>query len=525
MTKGHSDEDGHGFRQSRSFVTRAGGTIYRHGGDPIPLVGLTEGALAPGVGAPLSLVSVHYSGRLGLQAANFSLEVKAGDIHVFDEVKAGDWVTFHWNRAGKLLHGSVGLIVAVRRQRSSAGGAVAESWILECQSWARVLNKTQVWFDDYTAFGSNVGGKILASRMGFVPGGSPDQMVMRIIDAWLGTDGVVGGAWKMPKGLDDFGEAFVSQLFVSVQGGTPEPLVDAIARAGVLRGEMFDESALFQPNPGTMLAPFLDEWSNPLLNEMWFDVGDADLMPGRGFGALESDPRRSAPVLFIREKPFVNVVQGMASPWFKLPTVELSRDAILTDNVATNDDERVNLLQLNAVPGSMINFEQYALFPPSYDASNAALHGLRKYERMSKFASFGGRTEGLPWMEELRMWHTLVASWYGPNHLWMSGTIQVPFLLGEARPGKRLVVGHGAHREQFYIEGVTHGWKHTQKGNTTLTVTRGFRGSDEELLEAVDTAQRVFQRRATKVGVGLPREGNVLNLRSGFGLGPGEDIA
>ena len=89
---------------------------------------------------------------------------------------------------------------------------------------------------------------------------------MRIIDAWLGTDGVKGGSWLMPKGLDDLGQAFINGVFASVQGNTPAFLELSVGQASVLRGEMFDESALFQPNAGTMLAPFVEEWSNPLLN-------------------------------------------------------------------------------------------------------------------------------------------------------------------------------------------------------------------------------------------------------------------
>ena len=180
MTRGFTGEkDAGGFQQDRVTNTRAGGTIFRHGGDPISLGGEGEGTTGRGVGAPVTLVGVSYAKRLGLQPGNFQLTIKAGSVDVFREIVIGDWVVFHWNRSGELKHGSIGIITAVRRSRSTSTGATREEWTLECQDWARIPNKTQIWFDDYTAFGSNVGGKILASRMGFTPGGSPDQMVLR----------------------------------------------------------------------------------------------------------------------------------------------------------------------------------------------------------------------------------------------------------------------------------------------------------------------------------------------------------
>ncbi|HUT76981.1 MAG TPA: hypothetical protein VM285_04805, partial [Polyangia bacterium] len=82
----------------------------------------------------------------------------------------------------------------------------------------------------------------------------------------------------------------------------------------------------------------------------------------------------------------------------------------------------------------------------------------------------------------------------------------------------------GVDREQFYIEGVSHTWNYTSKATTTLTVTRGFVGSDEELVDAVVGTQGNFARRGIGDADGLNPGGEPRILKSALGLGRDEEI-
>lgn len=471
-------------------------TIYRHGKEPLNLVG--DQTLGPTLGGPVALVGCQTSKTLSGAAGTFTLTVKRGSADVREEIRPGDWVIQHWIRNGKKLFGMMGIVVSVMRDKRVGGGATQESWLVTGQDFGRIFAMTEVWFDDYTAWPENVGGKMLGSRMGYNPTGRPDEMVQRIIDGFLGGDGLVGGAWVWPKGLDDYSNFFVEGLSVVVGDDDGVPIAATplgnIGAEGKLRGFGADEVSLFQPSPGTMLHGILTDWSNPTLNELYYDLDDR---------AVLANPERPEMSVFIRERPFINEDDGINSPWFSLPTVTLKPSDMISLRTGSNDDERLNLFMIYSTGTGMSNFDQYVSFAPAFSREECAKYGIRKFERTTKFADFGGRNGGKGWIEEMAKWARLLVNWYSPNHLWLGGTGSTPFIFGEARIGKRLVISEEAHseeREQYYIEGVSHSWTFPRRPETTLTLTRGFEGSDNDMVRLVKDISSTFQR-DTREGV------------------------
>lgn len=494
-----------GYRQDRVYNTRCFVTVYRHGAEPIQLVG--EQTLRPRQGGPAALVSCSHEKRLGDPSGTFAIGLREGSLDIRREIRAGDWVVIHWTRNGEKLPGMLGVIERVSRSRRSVDGALAEEWQIQGRDFGRIFQITSIWFDDYTNYQNNAGGQILGARMGFVPGGAPNQVVNRIVEAWLGQGdpgrGIVGGSWRWPSGLEYLGEYFAEGLRSVVGQGDPLPLgvtaqpVTAFGFADTgtinLRGESFDEASLFSPNEGTFLWDLMTEWSNPMLNELF-----ADQIVDGG-----SNPEQPVPALFHRERPFVNVDEGQDSPWFKVRTHRLPFDAFFTTDVSTNDAERLNLFMLYATQSGVSNFDQYVAYPPSYDRDDLARHGLRKWEKKTPFNSV--QNGNASWVYEIATWHRLVTSWYGPNHEWLSGSSLVPALLPEIRIGDRLVVGENSEEdpEQYYVEGVSVQWSYTKKGTTTMQLTRGFRGKDNELVELVSDTVARFSRRTVQGVAGL----------------------
>ena len=252
------------------FNTGLQATVYRHGRDPLPLVG--SQTLARRHGGPVALVRGSQQKSLATAAGTFSLGVKEGGLDIQREIKGGDWVVLSWRRNGQKLAGMLGVIDGVHRARVSKEGVTVEDWTITGRDHGRIFDITEVWFDDYTNYETNAGGKILGQRMEYNPAGHPDQIVSNIARAWLGAGdsprGIVGGSWRWPRGLEYMGDFFIEGLHYGVGGDRPEPIGVFENEVGTphLRGETIDEMALFQPNPGTGLQDMMVEWSNPILN-------------------------------------------------------------------------------------------------------------------------------------------------------------------------------------------------------------------------------------------------------------------
>jgi hypothetical protein len=491
-----------------SLNTHVRAIVHRHGGSPVPLTGkVVEGGLD-------GIAVVGLSTSKGIKGSGtFSLTVKVPRSYDVDsEIQVGDWVVWWWEQNGRAYHGTVGTIVSVAESTRSKGGVTVAEYTFSCADFARVFDRTSVWFDDYSDYESNVGGKVIGSRMGWNPTGSPDAVVEQVIDAFLGRSGIIGGAWQMPPSMSWIGEHFSEGLYLSAQSsvrrGTPHRLgvgarvtqlesgVEVLLPGDeqILRGQVTGpEIAIFSPQPGTVLTQHLNGLCNDMLNELRFDVLTHDTR-----GVQFSRPDMPTPCVFAWERPFVNSEQGLRSPWFRLPTTRLlTSERVAAVQTATNENERVNLILLYASNLGWTQLDQYALYPPSYDLTDIRRHGIAKMERETLFAGVGQHGAST-WAEEIREWHKLLASWYGPNHLWRAGSVTVGGVLPDARPGNRLLIDDNddKRRRQFYIEEVTSQWKFPEGGTTTLGVTRGFKGSDADLVAAVSARAESFQREA-----------------------------
>lgn len=447
-------------------------------------------------GGPLALVSCRMDKSLAQASGGFSLGVKEGSLDLREEIRPGDWVTIYWTRNGVPLPGMLGRITNVQRARRSKDGATVEDWTISGRDFAHIFEKTTIWFDDFTNYETNAGGQILGQRMNFSPAGTPDQVVANIILAWLGAGdsprGLLGGPWIWPQSLKGLGEFFADGLHISVADTEPVPIgvvepLNAQGQAVHLRGELGDEMVLFSPNPGTVLQDILTEWSNPMLNELHYDI----LFDGTN-GSSPQDP---IPCVYLRERPFINASQGSKSPWFGLQKWIIPRDAVLTSNVTASDDERLNLFlpYVNGVGTS--NHDQYVIYGPSYDRESMARYGLRKWEQSTRFSAILNGEGNM--VQEIAEWHSLIVSWYAPNHEWLSGDISLPFLFPEARIGQRIQIGveDDDDREQFYIEGTSLSWKFAEKAITQFAVTRGFRGGEGAAIDLVRTFRNRYRRR------------------------------
>jgi hypothetical protein len=478
-----------------SFTTRCFARVYRHDGEPLDLKAHIEHGKVEG--AP-TIIACTTSKTLAAASGTFSLTLRLPhDYPIRDEIRNADWISIWWQRGDQTFHGMLGNIDGVRRSRGVSEGATTEDWIVNGRDVGKVFETAEVWFNEYAKFETNVGGQIFGGRLNYIPGGSPDRVVENLISAFIGGDGNVGGAWRWPQGLRGRFGTFVADGLKLRILGTKERRATTITigdsfvlagGAGLLRGEMIDQVSLFQPEVGTKLHDMVTQWSNPVLNELYYDLYTED--------DAESPPDRPKPMVFLRERPFVNSIQGIDSPWFKIPTVRVDRSECGPDDLGSSDQERVNMIMLYARSSQNTQAEQFAAYPPAIDQLDAQVAGLRRWERTIDFAGIGSTGTGVSWGEEIKTWETLLQSWYGLNHEWLNGSVNFNFILAEARIGYRLIMQGKADEDttQAYIEGVSTSWRYPSGGTTSLSLTRGFIGSDAELVRAVKAKQERFAR-------------------------------
>ncbi len=491
--------------------THVEGTIYRHRSQlpllnrrstsPMSLHG--KDPSGPGRGGGLALIGVAEQKMHGATPGTFSLTLKRGTVDLTSEIRAGDWVVYWWVENGVRTEGSIGRIEGLRRSTTSKDGATVETWTIAGKDYQSVIGKTPFWFDEFmnlTGLGTG-GGHFMTKRMKATPGGRPDHVVLRLLDAFLGQEGVQGGLWLWPEGMSWLGDIFVDGLGVRrittdgrrqrhwPTGRLSQVLAEIqLDPSQGLRGELFEEISLFQPQQGVMLSNMVDEWSNPELNEVIFD-----LRPNAGEIFKLGTPDQPVPMVTIRERPFVSPAYGQDSLWFRLPTHDVRPEDIATADVGYSDDERLNLFFLYSSNNGLSQRDQYALFTPKGDIADIGRHGLRKFERGTRFSGAGGRGAGA-FTAVAREWRELLTAWYAINPYLLNGSITLKQPRAKIRIGERLRISAGNRRlETYYVEGTSRTWQYPQLGSSTFQVTRGWVGEDADLLRLTEEAVDAFE--------------------------------
>lgn len=226
------------------------------------------------------------------------------------------------------------------------------------------------------------------------------------------------------------------------------------------------------------------EWSDPMFCELW-----ADLVPDQvsdQVNEAELAIRDSRMVVMFRDRPFPRMDAGPDSPWFSLPLYILPRQQIRELNTGRSGLERYNaffvspmILQGTAGSGSI------DLNAPLWDRNDILEHGLRRFDVTSSYVSLD---PSVP--EQLR---ERVRDWYCLNPYFLNGTFTTGVGRPDIRVGSRLrIPGTFGEEDQetYYIETVQNNWQFGVGLRTMGSITRGWRGSDKSLLQAL--TKKVF---------------------------------
>lgn len=487
-----------------------------------------------------SVIGLQWNKQLGPASGQWMLQIKpsydsrtgAERIKFRDqEVVDGDWIDVAILRNGMRIPLCRGIVDSVRWATTSVGGATSIVYTLTGRDHGAFFEYPITWNSMWARNLAELASGLFTKRAEGRVGGRPDEMFRLLIKGAFQGGKAQGstpaGQWIIPQSLADIAErGKLFDLLKIVTFGYAKGQKH-------LRGAYYNEPQLW--NVGEQpLHQTLSQWVNPLLNEFWYDLlPSRDFVPKHsmqgflgaesfkisegGVGPLgpsnavsiqipqeyESDNQKFGTIgAIIRERPFPNTINKMDSMWYGLPTWRIPTWMIIDADLGRSGNQRYNVFELLADFGLGNQQEQAAYAKPRWSKDNIGTHGLRSFP--------GGNTRFTApeqggvgdWIAEREQWLQLLVDWFGPNPHLIQGSITVKVPLPEVRIGHRLVLvsGQGNIEEQiqFYVEGVNIQMKGPLqgsgvKGSTTFTVTRGFKGSDQDLLAAVTKLSSTYE--------------------------------
>lgn len=435
-----------------------------------------------------TVIGVSTSNVLG-GGGSFAITCKPATLSektLLDQICDDDWVDIAFTLFDREHHVMRGLVDEVRRTRAPGGtGATAYTYTITGRDFLKVYQQTEMWFDMTTS--EVIGDEAMYNITGggFFSGRNPDEMVRALLVNAFKVQAKFGRAnFAPPRDMPHMrnGSTFLQLLTIDSSKFTNTP-----SRRSV------NANTLANPT-GAKLWQLAQQWCDPMFCELFADT----LAPGGvqvnndGFGEPVSIEKGGMTIMF-RDKPFPTVYDasaigkgyksGLAGEWFKLPTFIVPRGQLGSDDLGRNGFERFNafIAQPNLVQEGMGT--HYDMIAPLWDKGDINRHGIRRLDITTSYMS--DSKNNLTATNEQRY---LMRDWYAPNPYLLSGTL--PLIVGrpDIRIGCRVripdVQGKGQD-ETFYIESVSNSWSLKPGVRTSLGVTRGFTGTDQELINLV----------------------------------------
>ena len=425
-----------------------------------------------------SLVGWDFTKSLGAASGTVNITMKStklrgNPLHVgkawTDLIEEGDWWAIDVVKNGTEQGLSFGRIdqVGVSIQSNMGEGVVGIT--VQGRDIGFALEDTPIMFNPHDPDYDNVVGIPMLTVIDRAVGRA-DQVIVNAVTGLMGGRGLqpFSGHTRAPPGLtagsDPNGTRWVD--FIDFDRCVQKNL----------RGELLAQP-MFTPSGGLSIWQYLQAWNNPVMNEMYLDAL-----------ALPGFPKRACFVL--REKPFVNTVDGLKSPWFGLRTHRIDASMVAGMNIAQGPN-RKNYVSLAGDMLTGVNEESLkSTFFTHADRDSIDKHGLRRLEEQTRYID---DSKNLGAQVTNREWLNLIINWNALNHRYWQGQITLGELQVKIRPGDRIAIVNGpvAHYPgfptdlgvvsnalTFYVEGVQHRWQAGARpvAETTLTVTRGFNG-------------------------------------------------
>lgn len=460
----------------------------------------------PGLGIPneSSLVGFEFSKNLGEAAGRINITLKGKKLKgtpVYAGqpwpklIAEGDWWSLDVIKNGVNIGLSFGKIDGVGADIQAGMGEGTVVVTVNGRDVGYALEDTPVFFNPHNPILDNALGVQMMTIIDRAVG-SPGQLIPNVIKGYLGGLGLdpFAGHHQIPGGL-------VPGTPVDASGAVR--WVDAVDFTScvqqTLRGLLLAQP-MFTPSPQS-IWDYVQAWRNPVLNELFIDS-----VPEPGF------PKQAC--LVMREKPFVNATQGIASPWFSLRTWNIDASMIAGMNVQRGPN-RVNYVSLSGEMLVGINEESMvSTFLTVANKSSVSKYGLKRLEEYTRYMDDSKNTAA---QIEHNDWLALIVAWNAINHDHWQGQITLGEMRPEIRPGDKIAVLNGPPAQYgafptdlgvpaaaltFYVEGVQHRYMTGQSpvAQTTLTVSRGYAEASRAKAVVAEASPLTWENLLTTTG-------------------------
>jgi len=426
-----------------------------------------------------SLRRFNWNKTLGQAAGQWQALIKADKrFSKLDPMKGdllpGDWVEIELLRNGVAIPVCIGIIDTINRDRQSMAGASRIHWQITGRDHGKIFEYPITYSNIFAQTLGEIVNGLMTKRVKGIIGGSPAEMFKVLIEAAF-TPGTTSSLWRLPPSL-------ASAKGYSSANANVLDILD-IKDFDPTLGHYYNEVQLWN-KAGQTLHQALQFWCFPLMHRMIFDIAES----GKTVTAE------------IKEHPYINLSDGLASEWFSLDTWRIPSWLPNKDNLARSENERFNIIQLLSNVGwEGSSGEQAATAPPKYSRDSVERYGLRPLNEdthflgdfsadMSSFAGFRGTQQ------------TKLTEWHAANPYLLSGQVHLPVPIPEARVGHRMVIDSGTPAEDInlYIEGASLDYqasfndKEPPIAKSSFVTTRGYIGTDQDGLGMVDRCAAIY---------------------------------
>jgi len=545
-----------------SETSRVEVTIYSFGDEPgligAPTITELNGA---SLGGGPALSSLNVEKTLGAPAGTFLLEVKADAQaqQLFEGISDDDWVDIVITRNGARSHVMRGQIDSIK-YTTSVDGSGATSRVVQVagSDFGRIFALTPIWFDimtkddiELTSFAmSNI---LSATGLNRDPL-TTTRGVMAGFIRELNKSGKT--KWQLPSSMPGVlselsaGGQDAAQLQAQNLGADPGlasflaagastdiayalrnmafyglDYIDHPNRSGAIAYQLF-------PDKNQSVWEYTMRWADLPVCELYTELlapgttrGKATRRSGDlGFGidettiqhqvpvndpTLESEllPEHSAMTVVFRDRPFPTYSRALdgktpepigEGPWFKqLQTYEISDQHVVAKAVGRTGHVRKNAFYATPKLFHERADAHFSLQQPLWRPDDILRHGFRRMD-----VTFDYTSAALDIFDMTRVYRQRIRDFHCMDHLFLSGRIALGHGRPDIRVGQKLkILSTSGVEEQYYIESWRHVWNLQQGVRTDIGVSRGWLGTDETLIEAMNEIVGLYH--TIEVGTGL----------------------
>jgi hypothetical protein len=322
---------------------------------------------------------------------------------------------------------------------------------------------------------------------------TPNDVVRIFLEYMLREfEGYGRASWELPKGMLGHGidNSFLESMLIddSQFSGVP-------ARRAIL------------PNlnmPDGNLWTVAKEWSDPMFCELYTDMLPHALNdPNEVPQPLSSTTRMG---VIMRDKPFPILSEsipsdfgrpagtGINSPWFNLPTAIVPKQQIIAKQTGRSGEERYNAFFVSPALAQGMGSMKNELLQPLWNPTGMARHGLRRMDISSRYMAAASTLYNMT-----RTQRYILRDYMGISPYLDNGNLALGIGRPDVHIGHRIrIPGPGGENfdQTFYCESVGHEWRLGPGTKTNLGVTRGFTGTDAQLLEAIQRHANQYEEPA-----------------------------